>query len=131
MKLKINFKLPKGIKKKISWKIVYFLSYGLSTILIFCVLFFAYNYITRTISYTEEAMKLKRIVAPEAFDTKDFDKVIENKKKKEDSALDYDVAKIQNIFSEIRDNTDVSTSTKENIDTKQKDSLPKENPKIE
>lgn len=70
--------------------------------------FFLYTYVYKPITYSEEIIIKKQIVAGETFKKDDFDTILQNAQNKKNASYEKKISDISNFFLENR----VSTTTK-------------------
>lgn len=112
MKLKFTLSLNKKFKKFLSWKTLYYATFGLCLLIIGFFTVFSYQFITNTITFTGEALRLKKIVSAESFQREDFEVIISNIEKKVSASKKFMETEIVNIFSFARGTTTIQTVPK-------------------
>lgn len=82
-----------------SWQTVYYGVFFFCIVALLVAVVFSYRYITSTILYTTEAIRLKKIVAPDSFQKEDFDAILKRIEEKKTLAQSLESEPVINIFS--------------------------------
>lgn len=124
MIIKINKNAFSSLQKILSIRLLYAVSFVVCLLFIFLTSIFAYKFILDTMAYSGEAMRLKKIVSPEAFDRKDFDEIVKKIQEKQQLSSRYANKTIKNIFSQNLSAEKFETVSEKNTPTTTEEILP-------